>query len=126
MSMLRPQPAQQNDVAEWLRSLAAQVGKYFAGGRNVLKQDGFVGQWTRSGQATIGTGTTSVTVTHGLVYLGVATAPTLQQIHITLGNSPTNAIGVPWVDTITATQFNINCANPGASGATFGWMVIPI
>jgi hypothetical protein len=121
MSMFRPAPHQQNDVAEWVRSIDAQLRKFFQGGKFNFAFGSAVGQLTRSGQATVGTGTTSVVVTHGL-----GATPTLQQIHITLGNSPTNAIGAPWVSTITSTQFTINCANPGASGAFFGWMVVPI
>ncbi len=116
----QPGPAQ-NDLREWVRALDAQFRKFFQGGKFNFSFGSAVGQLTRSGQATVANATTSVTVTHGL-----GATPTLQQIHITLGNSPTNAIGVPWVDTIGATTFAINCADPGATGAIFGWMVIPI
>lgn len=116
----QPAPAQ-NDVREWLRSLDAQFRKFFQGGKFNFAFGSAVGQLTRSGQATVASGTTSVTVTHGL-----GATPTLQQIHITLGNSPTNNIGTPYVTNIGATTFDINCADPGASGATFGWMVVPI
>ena len=72
---------------------------------------------TASGTGTITSGTTSVVITHGL-----DEAPTLQQIAVTLGENPTNDPGNIWVDTITATQFTVNCRNdPGASNLDFAW-----
>jgi hypothetical protein len=73
--------------------------------------------WTTeaSGTASITSGNTSVTVTHGL-----SVTPTLQQISVT----PQTAFGSAakfWVSTPTSTQFTINVdANP-AQTVTFGW-----
>ncbi len=76
-----------------------------------------------SGTATIPTSTTgvySVTVTHGL-----AVTPTLNDISVVLGENPTGDPGNVWVDTITSTQFNINCRNdPGASSLDVAWRAI--
>ncbi len=73
-----------------------------------------------SGTATINSGATSVTVTHGL-----AVTPTLDDISVVLGENPTNDPGNVWVDTITATQFNINCRNdPGASNLDVAWQAV--
>jgi hypothetical protein len=70
-----------------------------------------------SGTATILSATTSITVTHGLDI-----TPTIDDISIVMGENPTNDPGNVWVDTITSTQFNINCRNdPGASNLDFGW-----
>lgn len=121
MSLFRNQPAAQNDNREWIRWVDAQLRKFFQGGKFNFAYGSAVGQLTRSGQATVANGTTSVTVTHGAGF-----TPTLQQIHVTLGTATTNAIGTPYVTGITSTQFVINCANPGVSGALFGWMVVPI
>ena len=61
----------------------------------------------------------SVTVNHGL-----AVTPTVDQFTITANENPTNTPGLIWIDTITATQFNVNCENdPGASALDFGWYV---
>lgn len=72
-----------------------------------------------SGTATVATGTTSFTVTHGAGY-----TPVVQDISVCPTNNPTNDPGWFWVDTITSTQFNINVrSDPGASGAIFAWRV---
>lgn len=72
-----------------------------------------------SASATITSGNTSVTVTHGAGY-----TPSAQDVVVTPTNNPTNDPGNFWIDTITATQFNINVrSNPGASGAIFAWRV---
>lgn len=75
------------------------------------------------GAATINSGATSATVTHGInaevVPAGVLTEADIQ---VTLTEQGTNDPGNIWVDTITATQFNVNCRNdPGASNLSFGW-----
>lgn len=71
------------------------------------------------GTATILSGNTSVVVTHGLDFV-----PTAAEITITLTENPTNSPGAIWVDTITATQFTVNCeADPGASNLDFAWAV---
>jgi len=70
-----------------------------------------------SGTATILSTTTSIAVTHGL---GVT--PSVDDITVTMGESPTNDPGNIWIDTFTSTQFTINCRNdPGASNLDFGW-----
>ena len=44
---------------------------------------------------------------------------------VTLAENPTNTPGAIWVDTITSTQFNVNCENdPGASNLDFGWRAV--
>ncbi len=51
--------------------------------------------------------------------------PTLDDISVVLGENPTNDPGNVWVDTITATQFNINCRNdPGASNLDVAWQAV--
>lgn len=70
-----------------------------------------------SGTATITSGNTSVTVTHGL---GVT--PDASRVRFFANNNPTNDPGNAWVDTIGSTTFAINVRNdPGASGASFAW-----
>ncbi len=72
-----------------------------------------------SGTATITSGNTAITVTHGAGY-----TPTAQDLVITPTNNPTNAPGNFWVDTIGGTTFAINVrSDPGASGAIFAWRV---
>jgi len=70
-----------------------------------------------SGTATIANGGTSIVVTHNL-----AITPTVEDISVVMAENPTNDPGNVWVDTITATQFTINCrSDPGASNLDFGW-----
>jgi hypothetical protein len=70
-----------------------------------------------SGTGSIASGTTADTITHGL-----SVTPTVDDIAITLAEDPTNSPGAIWVDTLTSTQFNVNCENdPGASNLDFGW-----
>lgn len=122
MTLFRKPAAAQNDTRVHARGIDAAVRKFFQGGKFNFSFGAARGQLTRSGQATIGSGTTSVTVTHG-----AGTTPTLEQLHITLGNNPTNDIGSVWVDNIDGASFHINCeSNPGSGGALFGWMFIPI
>ena len=72
-----------------------------------------------SGTASITSGTTSVTVAHGLDF-----TPTADQISVCPTNSPTSAPGWFWVDTITSTDFNINVtSDPSTSGADFAWRI---
>jgi hypothetical protein len=74
---------------------------------------GFVTE--NSGTATILSGTTSITVTHGLSRI------TTQQISVTPTNSMGNAAKF-WISGVTLTQFVINVnADPGATTATFVW-----
>tara|TARA_Y100000310_G_scaffold119061_2_gene117871 strand:+ start:349 stop:1755 length:1407 start_codon:yes stop_codon:yes gene_type:complete len=70
-----------------------------------------------SGTGSITSGGTTDVITHGLT-----SAPTLEDIFITLGENPTNTPGAIWVDTIGATTFTVNCENdPGASNLDFAW-----
>ena len=72
-----------------------------------------------TGTGSIANGATSAVITHALAY-----TPTRAHITITLGENPTNTPGAIWVDTITATQFTVNCENdPGASNLDFSWAV---
>jgi hypothetical protein len=72
-----------------------------------------------SGTATITSGNTSVTVTHGAGY-----TPGVSDVTVTPTNSPTNDPGHWWISSVGATTFVINVrANPGASGASFAWRV---
>lgn len=81
--------------------------------------DNSIDKLKNSGTATITNPATAETITHGL-----AVTPTVDQIYITLAENPTNALTAVWVDTITATQFNVNCEPaPGASNLDFGWRV---
>lgn len=69
------------------------------------------------GTSTITAAATSVTISHGLSGLVDAAG-----FNITPTNNPTNDPGNIWVDTVTATQFNVNCRNvPGVSTLTFSW-----
>jgi hypothetical protein len=70
-----------------------------------------------NGSGTITSGNTAVTITHGL-----AVTPAARNISITPTATTTTDPGNLWVDTITSTQFNVNCrTNPGASGMAFDW-----
>ena len=85
------------------------------------------GQWdgragaNAAGVATITSGNTGVVVLHGVGY-----TPGANEIALTLTGPTTNDIGFWWVHSITATQFVVQVrADPGASGATFGWQINP-
>ena len=74
---------------------------------------------SNSGTGSITSGGTTDVITHGLNI-----TPALADIHITLGENPTNTPGAVWVDTIGATTFTVNCENdPGASNLDFSWKV---
>ena len=86
-------------------------------GTVVYRNTGYVTE--NSGTATIASGATLVNVTHGLSY-----TPAAADIVVVATNNPTNDPGHIWVDTITSTQFRINCrADPGASGLNLSWSV---
>jgi len=72
----------------------------------------------KSGTGTVNSGATYATITHGL-----AITPLAENISIVGKESPTNAIGVPWVSNIGTTTFRVNIADPGASNWDFGWRV---
>lgn len=72
-----------------------------------------------SGTGTIASGATLAVVTHGL-----SVTPTIDDISITLGELSSNDPGQIYVNTITSTQFTVNCRNdPGASNLDFAWRV---
>lgn len=72
-----------------------------------------------AGTATITSGNTSISVTHGAAY-----TPQAYDIVVTPTNNPTNDPGNFWISSVGATTFTINVrADPGTSGATFSWRV---
>lgn len=69
-----------------------------------------------AGTATVLSGQTSVTVTHGLPW-----TPTAGQVQLTPGNGLGTAAKF-WVDTLGATTFTVHVdADPGATTAIFNW-----
>jgi hypothetical protein len=89
-------------------------------GSNVMLRNNYGYITENSGTATIPSSSTSVVVTHGL-----SKTPTLKDIAVIIGANPTNDPGNIWVDTITSTQFTINCRNnPGASNLSLAWKAI--
>lgn len=73
-----------------------------------------------SGTATITSGNTSVTITHGL-----SVTPTLDDISVIFGEQGTSDYGRFWISSITSTQFTINVsADPGASNLDLAWKAI--
>jgi parallel beta-helix repeat protein len=87
---------------------------------NVVKYNkGYLTEF--AGTGAIANGATATTVTHSL-----DVTPIAREIQITPTNNPSNDPGNIWVDTITATQFNVNCRNdPGVSTLTFSWKIAP-
>jgi hypothetical protein len=71
-----------------------------------------------SGTGTVANAATTSVITHGL-----GLTPLAEHISIMGKEAPSNAIGVPWISTITSTQFTVNIADPGASNWDFGWRV---
>ena len=70
-----------------------------------------------SGTGTIADSTTVATITHGL-----SRTPAAKDIWVTFTENPSTDPGNIWIDTITSTQFNVNCrTNPGASHLDFSW-----
>ena len=73
-----------------------------------------------TGTATIVSGQTTIAVTHGL-----GKAPALEDISVTGGEAGSADWGNLWVDTITSTQFTINCrTDPSTNGLDLGWRVV--
>jgi len=73
-----------------------------------------------SGTGSITSGGTTDVITHGL-----AVTPTAADIRVTLTEDPSNTPGAIFVNTITSTQFTVNCENdPGASNLDFEWQAI--
>ncbi len=74
------------------------------------------------GTGSIASGSTAATITHGL-----SVTPAAANISVTFTENPSTDPGNIWVDTITSTQFNVNCrTNPGASNLDFSWQAIII
>lgn len=72
------------------------------------------------GTGTIASGATAVTVTHGLVDFDASA----YDVQVVPTATTTNNCGIWFVDTVTATGFNVNVrSNPGASGFAFAWKV---
>ena len=70
-----------------------------------------------SGTATINSGGTSVTVSHGL-----AVTPAAGDCTFVGAENPTTDEGTTWIDTYTSTQMNLNVENdPGASNFDVSW-----
>ena len=71
------------------------------------------------GTSAIPNAATSVAVTHRL-----GRTPAVNEISLTMTNSPTNDPGYLYVSATSSTTFTVNCrADPGASTATFAWAV---
>ena len=71
------------------------------------------------GDATIASGSTSVTVTHNLGF-----TPTAKDLSLVQTNNPTNDAGFLFADNFTSTTFRVNCrTDPGASGLSFSWQI---
>ena len=87
-----------------------------SGTGNIIRNNkGYVTENT--GTATINSGSTSVTVNHGLSY-----TPTAAELSIIFTNNPTNDPGNWWISNITSTQFTINVrSDPGAGGLNISW-----
>lgn len=70
-----------------------------------------------SGTATITSGSTSVTVSHGL-----DVTPSAGDCSFVGAENPTNDVGTTWIDTYTSTEMNLNVENdPGASNFDVSW-----
>lgn len=90
--------------------------------KTVIDQnEGFISE--NSGTATVATGATSVTVTHGLQQpANLTVTPSQYDIQVVPGALGSAASW--WISGISSTQFVINTnAAPGGAGATFGWRV---
>jgi hypothetical protein len=75
-----------------------------------------------SGTATITSGNTSITVTHGAGFDPISA----RGVDVWPTNNPTNDPGWFWVSNVGGVSFDINVrANPGASGASFAWRIVP-
>jgi parallel beta-helix repeat protein len=87
-------------------------------GGSVLYARDNIGWVTQNeGNTSILSGTTSITVNHGLDVTPVARDFTVVQSGVS-----TVAAGNIWITSVTSTQFTINCqTNPGASGLPLEW-----
>lgn len=97
----------------------AATGTFISAGSSykINHNSGYITE--NAGTGSIANAATSAVITHGLSY-----TPTLAEISVTLGENPSNTPGAIWVDTITSTQFTVNCENdPGASNLDFSWAI---
>jgi hypothetical protein len=83
---------------------------------NIIKNNkGF--KTDAAGVSSINSGTTSVTITHGLDI-----TPKIRCISITASNNSTNDIGHFYINNVTSTQFDVNVrSDPGVGGINFNW-----
>jgi parallel beta-helix repeat protein len=103
-----------NDMSGLLTSAIRVIGS----NNKVRNNTGYTTE--ASGTATINSGATSTTITHGL-----SVTPTLKDISIIFGEQGTNDYGRFWISSITSTQFTINVsADPGASNLDLAWRAI--
>ncbi|HEU4715541.1 MAG TPA: glycosyl hydrolase family 28-related protein [Candidatus Saccharimonadales bacterium] len=94
------------------------VGLIESGGTNTIVRNNIGWKTENGGTATIADGTTSIDVNHGL-----DATPSLGNIAVTPTNSLGNAAKF-WISGVTNVKFTINVdADPGASTATFSWLV---
>jgi hypothetical protein len=105
-----------NDLRGNLQSNYSVNGGSADGTVHVFRNMGWISEG--SGTTTVSSGSTSITVNHGL-----SQTPQAQDITIT----PTNNLGQAtrfWVSNITSTSFQLNVdSDPGATGATFAWRI---
>lgn len=112
-----------NNYQEGSNSIAADIdGNTFKAVPNSISTASRMGKnyglTTRNhGTATIPSGTTSVSVNHGLSF-----TPRFDQINLRQAGIPTTAIGDVSLSSIDAAQFTIRVrTDPGATGVTFAW-----
>jgi hypothetical protein len=106
-----------NDVSGCAISQANRI-KDFGATDTIRGNKGWVTE--NNGSGTIASGSTAVTITHGL-----NRTPAAKNVSVTPTANTTTDPGNIWVDTITSTQFNVNCrTNPGAGGMAFDWQAV--
>lgn len=93
-----------------------QIGGAAIGSNSIVKDNhGF--KTLNSGTSAIASGTTTVTVTHGLDL-----TPNLWDIAVMQDSPTTNDPGYIYVSNATSTTFNVNCrSDPGATTLAFVW-----
>lgn len=118
--MATPIEAALSEVKTSISAIWARLNQISNSSGQVVLTTGSAGTLRTKGTGTIASGSTSTTITHG-----AGTTPLVQDIYITPSANTTTDPGNLWVDTITSTQFNVNCrTNPGAGGMAFGWTVL--
>jgi len=87
-------------------------------GNTISFNEGFITE--NRGTGAITSGSISDVITHLMDF-----TPTAGEIQVTITNNPANDFGHVWVDTITSTQFTVNCdADPGAGNLNFSWQIV--